>query len=63
VNIERRWSSGWLCHVEFWWYANVLEEHTASVFRAEVKSVRKWTVYMQLGGSSSQGVWPVGAIG
>jgi hypothetical protein len=31
-----------LCHV-FWLYANILEEHTAYIYRAEVRSVGKRT--------------------
>jgi hypothetical protein len=32
---------------------NVLEEHTASIFISEVKSVRKWMVYI---GSGEEGL-------
>jgi hypothetical protein len=34
---------------------NVLEKCTASIFRAKVRSVRKWMVYVELGGQG-QGV-------
>jgi hypothetical protein len=37
-------------------YTNV-SEHTASIFRADVKNVRKWMVYIGLGGGSDQGDW------
>jgi hypothetical protein len=45
-----------------WLYTNIWEEHTASIFRAEVRSVGKWMVYIGLGGSSGHGDWPVIAM-
>jgi hypothetical protein len=38
------WSSALLHHIIFWLYAIVMGDHTASIFRAEVNSVRKWMV-------------------
>jgi hypothetical protein len=29
----------WLHHVVFWLFANISEEHTASIFRAEMKAI------------------------
>jgi hypothetical protein len=44
-------------------YTNVLEEHTISIFRAEVRRVRKWMVYVRFGRGSGQGDRPVRDMG
>jgi hypothetical protein len=48
-----------LCHIVILLKTNVLEKHTASIFMAEVRRVRKWMVYVGLGGGSDQEDWPV----
>jgi hypothetical protein len=30
-------------------YDNILEENTASIFRAKLRRFRKWTIYLGLG--------------
>jgi hypothetical protein len=40
----------------------MLEAHTASVFRVEVKSIRKWIVYV-VRRKIRPGVWSVRSIG
>jgi hypothetical protein len=42
------WSSGLLCHIVFWLYTNISEEHTASIFRAEERSVKMCMIYIVL---------------
>jgi hypothetical protein len=48
--------------VIFWLCTNISEEHTASIIRAEVRSVGKWIVYIEIGNGSSCGDWPVRAM-
>jgi hypothetical protein len=53
----RWWYSGLLHHVVFWLYATFSWEHTGSIFRAEVRNVKKWIFYIGLGEGSVKWDW------
>jgi hypothetical protein len=53
VSTSRWWSFGLLHHVIFWLFTNVSEEHTASIFRAEVQ----WRCFSETLISTYKSTW------
>jgi hypothetical protein len=64
IKLKKKQESIWwlLCSVVFWLHTNVSEQHTAPIFRVEIRRITKCIVYLRLGSGSGQGYWPIGAM-
>jgi hypothetical protein len=50
-----------LAPCRIWLFANISEDYTACIIRAEVRNVRKYPIYIGIGDGSGYGKWPIRA--